>query len=145
MEALTGVLTTIVVMFTALFPLVNPLGCAPIFPAMTPAASPAQRRTLAGRVSRNGFFLLPGSMLIGTYVLSFFGISIPIVRVGGGLVVISTGWSMLKSEDPDDRRQIARTVGAESMLRKAFYPLTLPLLARRIALQTGAAALQSIS
>jgi multiple antibiotic resistance protein len=123
----TSLLTTIVVIFTALFPLVNPLGCAPIFLAMTPEATAAQRKTLAGRVSRNGFFLLLGSILVGTYVLSFFGISIPIVQVGGGLVVISTGWAMLKREDPDGREEIARSVAGDSMLRKAFYPLTLPL------------------
>jgi multiple antibiotic resistance protein len=121
------VLTTIVLMVSTLFPIVNPLGSAPIFLAMTPDASRSQRRTLSGRVAINSFLLLLGSMLIGSYVLSFFRISLPIVQVGGGLVVISTGWVMLKSEDGDDRKQIARSAVAESMLRKAFYPLTLPL------------------
>jgi multiple antibiotic resistance protein len=123
----TGVLTNIFLIVSALFPLVNPLGSAPIFLAMTPDASHAQRKTLAGRVARNSFFLLLGSMIVGSYVLSFFGVSLPIVQVGGGLVVVSTGWMMLKREDPEDRRQIAREAGTESMLRKAFYPLTLPL------------------
>jgi multiple antibiotic resistance protein len=123
----TAALTNIFLIVSALFPLVNPLGSAPIFLAMTPDASQTQRKTLAGQVARNSFFLLLGSMIIGSYVLSFFGVSLPIVQVAGGLVVVSTGWMMLKKEDPDDRQQLARSAGTESMLRKAFYPLTLPL------------------
>jgi len=123
----TGVLTNIFLIVSALFPLVNPLGSAPIFLAMTPDASHAQRKTLAGRVARNSFFLLLGSMIVGSYVLSFFGVSLPIVQVGGGLVVISAGWAMLKKEDEEDRKQIERTAASGLLLRKAFYPLTLPL------------------
>jgi len=121
------VLTQIALMVSALFPLVNPLGCAPIFLVMTRDASAAERKTLSGRVARNSFFLLLGSILIGSYVLWFFGISLPIVRVGGGLVVVSTGWTMLKSDDDDGRKQVQQSAGVGSLLRKAFYPLTLPL------------------
>lgn len=121
------VLTQIALMVSALFPIVNPLGSAPIFLTLTGSASHSQRKTLSGLVARNSFFLLLGSILIGSHVLSFFGISLPIVQVGGGLVVISSGWTMLKSEDENDRRQIQRSAEAELMLRKTFYPLTLPL------------------
>ena len=119
-------LGTILVIVTTLFPIVNPLGGAPIFLALTRDASRPQRRTLSWGVARNSFFLLLGSILIGSHVLSFFGVSLPIVQVGGGLVVIAAGWALLKSEDPEDRKEIGRTAGA-GLLRKAFYPLTLPL------------------
>jgi multiple antibiotic resistance protein len=125
--ALKEVLTQIALMVSALFPIVNPLGSAPIFLTLTGSASRSQRTTLSGLVARNSFFLLLGSILIGSHVLSFFGISLPIVQVGGGLVVISAGWAMLKSEDENDRQQIQRSAEANLMLRKTFYPLTLPL------------------
>jgi len=60
-------------------------------------------------------------------VLSFFGISIPVVQVGGGLIVISTGWAMLNQKDDTDRSTVSRAVSCTHALRDAFYPLTLPL------------------
>jgi multiple antibiotic resistance protein len=75
------------------------------------------------------FFLLVGSYLTGTHVLAFFGISLPVVQVGGGLIVISTGWTMLKRPDDDEeeRDEIHRNVQPQDTFRNAFYPLTLPL------------------
>jgi multiple antibiotic resistance protein len=60
-------------------------------------------------------------------VLSFFGISLPVVQVGGGLIVISTGWAMLNQKDDNDRSTARRQVNCTDVLRDAFYPLTLPL------------------
>ena len=76
---------------SALFPIVDPLGASPIFLAMTRDYSPSTRRALSWRIAMNSFFLLVGSYFIGTDILSFFGISLPVVQVGGGLIVISTG------------------------------------------------------
>ena len=54
----------------------------------------------------NSFFLLVGSYFIGTHILSFFGISLPVVQVGGGLIVISTGWALLKQGSDDDQKVV---------------------------------------
>src|ERR1700721_1938331 len=86
---------------SALFPIVDPLGGSPIFLAMTREYLPATRRALSMRIALNSFFLLVGSYFIGTHILSFFGISLPVVQVGGGLVVISTGWTLLKRGSSD--------------------------------------------
>lgn len=75
----------------------------------------------------NSFFLLVGSYMIGTHILAFFGISLPVVQVGGGLVVISTGWAMLKRRDEEERNEMHRHVQSQDTFRQAFYPLTLPL------------------
>ena len=64
---------------------------------------------------------------MGTHILSFFGISLPVVQVGGGLVVVSTGWAMLTRSDQMDRGQVHQSVTQQDILRNAFYPLTLPL------------------
>jgi multiple antibiotic resistance protein len=114
---------------SALFPIVNPLGGSPIFLTLTSDYSPSDRRALSWRVAINSFFLLVCSCLIGTHILSFFGISLPVVQVGGGLVVVSTGWAMLnrKEEQPDRRSGGVHKVSSEDIFKSAFYPLTLPL------------------
>ena len=58
-------------------------------------ASPPTRTVLARRIARNMFWLMAGSMCIGSYVLDFFGISLPIVRIGGGLILSSVAWRLL--------------------------------------------------
>ena len=112
---------------SALFPIVDPLGGAPIFLALTREYGSEGRRALSKRIALNSFFLLVGSYLIGIYILDFFGISLPVVQVGGGLVVISTGWAMLKQRTDDEHKAVRRSVQQEDPLRHAFYPLTLPL------------------
>jgi len=120
---------TVLLILSALFPIVDPLGGAPIFLALTRDNTASERRTLSWRISINSFFLIMGSYLIGTHVLAFFGISIPVVQVGGGLVVAATGWTMLNrpADDEEDRAQTHREMKTKDPLRHAFYPLTLPL------------------
>ena len=85
------------------------------------------RKLLARSIAINSFALLVASFTIGSHVLSFFGISLPVVQVGGGLIVISTGWAMLNENDENDRGAVRRTVSCTDVLKDAFYPLTLPL------------------
>jgi multiple antibiotic resistance protein len=121
---------SILLILSALFPIVNPLGGAPFFLSMTRDYSAPERMALSQRVALNSFILLVASCFIGTHILSFFGISLPVVQVGGGLVVISTGWAMLKSEDNNDEPReggMKRHVSPQDEFKNAFYPLTLPL------------------
>lgn len=112
----------------ALFPIVNPLGGSPVFLALTLDYPTSARRALARQVAVNSFILLVSSFLVGTHILNFFGISIPVVQVGGGLVVISNGWAMLnQKEQPDRGREVQKRVDLRDIFRNAFYPLTLPL------------------
>ncbi len=108
--------------YPGLFPIVNPIGGAPIFLGLTRHCTEEQRNALALRVTMNCFFLLLGSMLIGSYVLDFFGITLPIVRIAGGLVVTVTGWNLLQEGDEENRP-------SEKAVRPtdAFYPLTMPI------------------
>jgi multiple antibiotic resistance protein len=113
---------------SALFPIVNPLGGAPIFLSLTNYYSAEQRHVLSTRIAINSLILLVGSFFIGTHILSFFGISIPVVQVGGGLVVMSAGWKLLnQNEDDETRKEVHRNVDLRDLFSKAFYPLTLPL------------------
>lgn len=119
---------SIVLIFSALFPIVNPLGGSPVFLSLTDDYPAAARRLLARKVAMNSFILLIASFLVGTYILHFFGISIPVVQVGGGLIVVSNGWAMLtRKEEPDRGGDVQRKVNLQDIFRNAFYPLTLPL------------------
>lgn len=114
---------------SALFPIVNPLGGSPIFLTVTQDYSASARRALSWRVALNSFILLVCSFLIGTHILTFFGISLPVVQIGGGLIVISTGWTILNHKDDEPAKLDAgrNDVSPQDEFRSAFYPLTLPL------------------
>lgn len=113
----------------AILPILNPPATAPVFLALTDGASPQVRRQTALRVARYAFALLVGSMLLGSVVLDVFGISLPIVRVGGGLIVAAAGWRLLNAtpQTLDSRQGLAAAYTTEQARRQAFYPLTFPL------------------
>jgi multiple antibiotic resistance protein len=120
-------LNAVLLIVGALLPVVNPLGNVPIFLTLTHGCDAATRRDLARHIALYSFALLLGSMLLGSFVLRLFDLSIPVVQVAGGAVVIALGWHLLHYErpaaedppDPDAARQVA--------VARAFYPLTLPV------------------
>ena len=111
----------------ALFPIVNPLGSAPIFLTLTRGLSDQARTKLARAIAVNGLVLMVVSLFIGTHILGFFGISLPVVQVSGGLVVAATGWTLLRHTDDDATMDAKRPCNETNYMRQAFYPLTLPL------------------
>ena len=113
----------------AVLPILNPPASAPIFVNLTRGLDVGTRIALAQRIGRNAALMLIGAMLVGTYVLEFFGISLPIVRVGGGLIVAASAWRLLNaSHASDDRRTtLAESYTPEQARRQAFYPLTFPI------------------
>jgi multiple antibiotic resistance protein len=118
---------SVLLVVSALFPIVDPIGGSPVFLSLTRDYTPDTRRLLARRIAIDSFILMVASFAVGTHVLSFFGISLPVVQVGGGLIVISTGWAMLNQKDDHSRDTVTRTVNPSNALKDAFYPLTLPL------------------
>lgn len=119
-------LKVLLVILSALFPIVDPLSGSPVFLALTSEYSPETRRGLSLHVAINSFVLMLASYFIGAQVLSFFGISLPVVQVGGGLVVVSMGWTMLMQKD-EAREASRRSIQPQEIFQRAFYPLTLPL------------------
>jgi multiple antibiotic resistance protein len=122
-----SVVALVFLVFAGLLPIVNPLGSVPMFLALTAGLSTHVRRWLAWRIAVNGFVLLIVSILIGSHVLDFFGISLPVVQVGGGLVVVATGWRLLNEPDDPQPPHAAPVASIEQFAGRAFYPLTLPL------------------
>ena len=129
--------------FLALFPIVNPVGGAPVFLALTRGAGTAERALLARRVAINAFLLVISSVFVGGYVIDFFGLSVPVIQVGGGLLVCSVAWDLLRSEETASEMSISQQ-SAEQLATRAFYPLTMPLTVGpgtiSVAITLGAAA-----
>lgn len=116
----------LLVAFTSLFPVVNPIGCAPIFFGLTKQYPQSAQRILARKIAGYSFALLAASLLFGTTILSFFGVSLPVIQIAGGLVVAATGCNLLNQPDQDSAA--SQTPGTlEDALEHAFYPLTLPI------------------
>ena len=121
------IVSAFVLVFAALFPIVNPLGSAPIFLSLTADCKEAERDRLALGVAINGFFLLLGSLLFGSRILEFFGLTVPVVRVAGGLIVASMGWKLLNEGSEPPERQAVKAEAPATSIGDSFYPLTLPL------------------
>jgi multiple antibiotic resistance protein len=116
--------------FTALFSIVNPLSGAFIFFGATRELDPKFRAATARWIAIYSFIIVAASLYIGANVLGFFGVSLPVLRVAGGIIVAAAGWRMLNAPDVTEQRR-SETPEPKSMdvppSRLAFYPLTMPL------------------
>jgi multiple antibiotic resistance protein len=122
--------------FSALLPLVNPLGSALIFLGLVGAAPIDTYRALARRVAINTIIFFAVIELIGSALLGFFGISLPVMQVAGGIVIAMIGWSLLnqKENTPNPEKTVAAVPAVtqyeiDSLQEKAFYPFTFPITA----------------
>ena len=122
-------LSVFVIVFATLFPVINPLGGAPIFLNLTQDCSVEVRKKLASSISINSFVMLIVAMLVGPQLLLFFGISLPVLKVAGGLVVAVMGWNILNdgSSKSSNKDGDASGINDSTAMRSVFYPLTLPL------------------
>lgn len=132
--------------FPALFSIINPLGGAFVFLAATRRLSEEARSRLARKVAIYSFITLSVSMLIGVYVLKFFGISMPVLRLAGGIVIALSAWTLLNADDEGkDRGAALEAADTRDVNHLAFYPLTMPIttgpgtISVAIALGTGGA------
>jgi multiple antibiotic resistance protein len=119
--------------FSALLPLVNPLGSALVFYGLVGAAPLEIYRRLARKIAINTVIFFLVIELIGAALLSFFGISLPIVEVAGGLVLASMGWSLLNQQGAaahlKEKESEAPECNVDELSGQTFYPLTFPVTA----------------
>lgn len=120
--------------FSALLPLINPLGSALVFLGMVGEAPPAVYHSLARKIAINNVVFLAIFELLGGAILSFFGISLPIVQVSGGIVIAAIGWSVLneKNSEANERNkreeaELKVDASVRSLENKVFYPFTFPV------------------
>jgi len=114
--------------FSALLPVVNPLGSALVFLGFVRDAPPSVFSTLARKIAISTTIFMFVVELVGTGLLQFFGISLPVVQVAGGLVLASMGWTLLNQQQgatTPDRALVKDNFS--SVEQQVFYPLTFPV------------------
>ena len=134
MEAALEIWKTFIIAFSALLPLINPLGSALVFLGLVGNAPADDYRILARKIALNNVIFLVIIEVLGSVILHFFGISLPIVQVSGGIVIAAIGWSVLNEADeaPVSRDksvgiQMNPDSGLAALQEKAFYPFTFPI------------------
>ena len=117
--------------FSALFPVINPFGSALVLMGLIGNAPGEVFRNLARRIAISTILFLIVIQVGGTAVLAFFGISLPVVQVAGGLTLAAMGWSLLNEHESDSRRRQAELADIDStrLEEKIFYPFTFPITA----------------
>ena len=92
--------------FSSLFSIINPIGGALIFYGFTKDFSSLDRMKVAARVGFYSLLIMFGALWSGTYILSFFGVSIDALRIAGGTVIALSGFQLLTTSDshPDQKR-----------------------------------------
>lgn len=136
---------TVLLIVASLFPIINPPATAFIILSLVPHATPEERAEMARRIAINSLVILLASLSVGAYLLSFLGISIPVLRVAGGIVIAVAGWNLLQSSAEDSTEAGPEAIAGrnDSWRTKIFYPLTLPVtvgpgsISVAIALGTG--------
>ena len=123
------VTSTFLFAFASFIPVLNPFGGAMFFLALTPNIDEDTRKMMVNRIVFYSMIIMLVSLFAGHLILSFFGISMGVLRVGGGLVLISAGWKALNEamHDDSDNASIEPPKSRKKLLSMAFYPITLPL------------------
>jgi multiple antibiotic resistance protein len=120
---------SIFIAFLSLFPVVNPIGSAFIVDPLLGDLSFPERKRAAKKVALSCLAICTVSALIGTWILKLFGLSIPIVQLGGGIMICQMGWKLLTSDDQvkgdkEKARPQSRPADIDNIL---FYPVSFPM------------------
>jgi multiple antibiotic resistance protein len=116
------------VVFVAIFSIVNPFAAIPVYVGLTADLPKEARRRLPRSTAVAAFVILAGAYLTGQAVLRFFSISLPSLRVAGGLLVFSMAWSMLQARISPSKHHPSEAADPGSWGSLAVVPLAMPLL-----------------
>ncbi len=122
-------LSQFAVAFVAVFSIVNPFAAIPVFVGMTADLPEEARRKLPRKTAMATFVILAGAYLTGEAVLSFFAISLPSLRVAGGILIFGMAWSMLQAKISPSKHRPEESDDPGNWGSLAFVPLGMPLLA----------------
>lgn len=113
--------------FVAMLSILNPIGAIPVYIAMTDNLSHSQKKSITRACSVAVFVTIAVSLLMGSKVLKFFGISVASFTIGGGILIASTALSMIKGKTAESK--LNKDEITESSLREVgIVPLAIPLL-----------------
>jgi multiple antibiotic resistance protein len=111
--------------FLALFPIVNPFGAVPLFFSLTTDFPAPERNRTAVKTGLYVIAILIIFLFFGRFVLVFFGISLPVLRIAGGLIVANTAWGMVTGNERMTAAESTEAMGKEDI---SLTPMAMPML-----------------
>jgi len=128
MEIVSSFFDLAFVGFVALFPVVNPIGTALVLDPFLHQLTKGERKIAAAKIALYCFLICAVTLFVGSWLFKMFGISLPIVRIAGGILICRTGWQMLSPDDKSnssaERSSPDRPKDVEDIL---FYPMAFPM------------------
>ena len=133
-QSIMSLWNSFLIAFTVLLPLINPLGSALVFLGLVGDAPPEVFRALARRIAINNVIFLAVIEVLGATILKFFGISLPIVQLSGGIVIAAMGWKVLNetsagasSRIKEQETEPGSQIDTRLLEERIFYPFTFPI------------------
>ena len=114
----------------ALFPVINPLGNGFVVNGFFANLDPSQRKTAIQKLTINFIMIGVGTLLIGHLFLLIFGLAIPVIQLGGGILICKTAIELLGDSNSSDKEGTSQNVDSfkwKSIEQKIFYPITFPI------------------
>jgi multiple antibiotic resistance protein len=120
-----------ILIFAALFSVMNPFGTVPVFVGLTEENSKLERNKIAFWTSLNVLIILVISFFIGKYILLFFGITLNSLKIAGGLIIASSGFALLTGEFSKHKGMKKTGVKEDIKSRSqiSLTPLAMPMIA----------------
>ncbi|SHF27779.1 multiple antibiotic resistance protein [Fodinibius roseus] len=125
---LSGSTALLIAAFTSIISVANPLAAMPVFLSLTERSTGIERITIAQKASFYMLLILLLFLWAGTYIMSFFGISLPGIRIAGGLIILRAAYSMLNPEQPDRKISKEAQEAAKGKEDVSFSPMAMPML-----------------
>lgn len=127
-SSVVGAATFLIAAFTSIISVANPLAAMPVFVSLTGQNTGTERANIAKKASFYMFAILTIFLLAGTYIMSFFGISLPGIRIAGGLIIMRAAISMLNPESPGRKLSDEDEEAAKTKSDISFTPMAMPML-----------------
>ncbi|MDR1203770.1 MAG: MarC family protein [Tannerellaceae bacterium] len=116
--------------FIALFPVVNPIGSGFIVNGFLGELDDAQRKVYVKKIIINCILIGVGSLFAGHLILLLFGLAIPVIQLGGGIIICKTGLEWLsdsETEKTDKEQPAMDKINVNDIEKKLFYPISFPI------------------
>lgn len=125
---ITGSATLFIAAFTSIISVANPLAAVPVFLSLTEHNTETERVGIAKKASFYMFLVLVVFLLAGTYIMSFFGISLPGIRIAGGLIILRAAYAMLNPSETERKISAEAEEAAKEKQDISFSPMAMPML-----------------
>jgi multiple antibiotic resistance protein len=113
--------------FVALFPVVNPIGTALVLDPYLHHLTRAERKMAAAKIALYCFLICTVTLFVGSWLFKLFGISLPVVRIAGGILICRTGLQLLSSNETKGSAEISNPGQHEQVEDILFYPMAFPM------------------